>query len=93
MTADKIRFLSWSRSGIYDLVGSETLTDGRLTGRVTLSLTDDGEPGHPPATGNAAFTLIGARDIATIDPRSVLRCARRRWGSRASTASRRATVS
>ena len=75
MTADKIRFLSWSRSGIYDLVGSETLTDGRLTGRVTLSLTDDGEPGHPPATGNAAFTLIGARDIATIDPRSVLRCA------------------
>ena len=75
MASDNVRFSSWTRSGIYDLVSSPTPVDGRLAAAVTLSLTDAGEPGHAPATGASPFHLISARDISGIDPGRILRSA------------------
>ena len=75
MASNSVRFSSWTRSGIYDLVSSPTPVNGRLTGAVTLSLSNAGESGHAPATGASPFHLISSRDISGIDPGRILRSA------------------
>jgi hypothetical protein len=69
--SDHLKFSSWQRSPLYDLVPNEALTDGRLVGTLPLTLRD----GYGPdvATGSVAFHLVAPRDIATLVPRAVVR--------------------
>jgi hypothetical protein len=70
-----LNFSSWQRSSIYDLVpDAPSIVDGRLVGALDLSLTDTTNPADS-ATESALFHLKAPRDIATLEPGSILRMA------------------
>ena len=66
-----IAFRGWVRSGTYATVPAATLTDGRLTGRVDLTLreTEGGEVAVEPV----AFDLLGPGDAVSLQPGAVTR--------------------
>lgn len=66
-----MRFLSWQRSAVFDLVPSPALTDGRLVGHLPLTLADDttGET----ATGGVDFHLMAPHDVGGLVRDAVLR--------------------
>jgi hypothetical protein len=68
---DHLKFSSWQRAPLYDLVPTEALTDGRLVGTLLLTLRD----GYGPdvATGSVDFHLVAPRDIAALVPRAIIR--------------------
>ncbi|WP_329446566.1 hypothetical protein [Streptomyces canus] len=68
-----MQFLSWQRSSMFDLVPSPALTDGRLVGRLPLTLVDDitGET----ATGGVDFDLMAPHDVGGMVREAVLRTA------------------
>jgi hypothetical protein len=68
-----LSFTSWRRSALYGLAQAAPV-DGRLTGRLDLSMTDPAEPGVT-TPGSVPFHFIAPRDIDGIDPRTVLRTA------------------
>lgn len=69
----RLRFTSWRRSPIYDLVPNELLTDGRLVGALPLTLRDAYSP--DVATETVPFHIVAPRDIAGLVPRSIIRTA------------------
>jgi hypothetical protein len=68
-----LKFTSWQRTPLYDLVPTEALTDGRLVGQLPLVLTDanSGDTGN----GQVAFHLVAPRDIASVQTNLVARLA------------------
>jgi len=63
-------FKSWRRSPMYDLVAGENLTNGRLVGRLGLTLNDTytGES----VSGGLDFEITAPADIAGILPREIV---------------------
>lgn len=70
-TTDGVNFTSWQRSAIYNLVKSPALEDGRLSGEISITLTDaaDGKSVQRPAR----FQIHGPGDVTTVNPRRILR--------------------
>lgn len=68
-----LTFISWQRSGLYDLVEDPTPRDGRLVGQLGLSLVD--RRGPDAAGGNVPFHLVAARDVAALGAGAILRTA------------------
>src|SRR5688572_2859735 len=66
-----LKFTSWQRSPVYDLVPSDKRTGGRLVGRLPLTLRDAYTP--DAATGGVDFHIIAPRDIAGLVPRAIVR--------------------
>ena len=69
--AGNLRFYGWHRSGIYQLASGPTLTDGRLTGSVTMTLANE----LPPAESISAavpFSIMGPGDVADLKPGAVV---------------------
>ncbi|MBJ6613912.1 hypothetical protein H4K38_11035 [Streptomyces sp. I3(2020)] len=66
-----MQFLSWRRSSVYDLVPSPDLVDGRLVGRLPLTLTDDAT--GETAAGGVDFHLMAPHDIGGLVHGAVLR--------------------
>ena len=62
----KLKFTSWQRSPLYDLVPNELLTDGRLVGALPLTLRDTYSPDL--ATETICFHVVSPRDIAGVVP-------------------------
>ena len=67
----KLKFTSWQRSPLYDLVPNELLTDGRLVGALPLTLRDTYSPDL--ATETIHFHVVSPRDIAGVVPRAIVR--------------------
>lgn len=68
---EKLRFASWRRSPVYDLVPSEQLADGRLVGRLELTLRD--QRSADVAAGAVPFHLASPRDVGALAARAVVR--------------------
>jgi hypothetical protein len=66
-----LKFTSWQRTPLYDLVPTEALTDGRLTGQIPLALSD----GYSADTANGllSFHIVAPRDIASLKSNGIVR--------------------
>lgn len=66
-----IAFRGWVRSGTYATVPAATLTDGRLTGRVDLTLRETG--GGEVAVEPVTYDLLGPGDAVSLRPGALAR--------------------
>jgi hypothetical protein len=71
VTAGDLRFFGWRRSGVYRAVTGGTLTDGRLTGKIHLTLTDT-ESGTGSAAGDLSFDVMGPGDLQGLKAGAVV---------------------
>jgi hypothetical protein len=78
-----LTFKSWQRSPIYDLVPSDTRVNGRLVGRLDLTLSD--AYAADSASGGVDFEITSAADIAGLVPQEILRTAPPRFADNAET--------
>src|SRR5262245_3012791 len=66
-------FYGWHRSGVYQAVSGPALTaEGRLTGTVTLTLTNT-EAANDSALGSVPFDVMGPGDVKGLSSRSITR--------------------
>lgn len=68
--ASVLDFHGFVRSGVYDRVVGPALSDGRLTGSVRLTLTDELAPGDV-ASEQVRFDVIGPGDVEDLRPGAV----------------------
>lgn len=61
----RLAFRGWSRSGVYGLVPSAVLDDGRLTARVDVTLRNQ-EPPNDVAVEQIAFDVLGPGDVLDL---------------------------
>lgn len=66
-----LKFRSWQRSPIYDLVPNDNRIDGRLVGRLPLTLRDAYSP--DVEVGGIDFHIVAPRDIAGLVRQAILR--------------------
>ncbi|MFC5142934.1 hypothetical protein ACFPK1_32255 [Actinomycetospora rhizophila] len=70
--AETLDFHGWTRSGVFDLAAGAAVTDGRLTGGVTLTLRDELAPSDA-ASEVARFDIIAPGDVSGLRPGAVAR--------------------
>src|SRR4051794_6788693 len=70
-----LAFHGWRRSGIYKAVSGPALTpEGRLTGTLTLMLTNTEAPADK-ASGSVSFDVMGPGDVKALSAGAVIRVA------------------
>jgi hypothetical protein len=62
--AQALTFYSWRRSTVFDqATSSAPNARGRLTGSITLTLTNTEDPNEPPGSAATSFEIIGPGDV------------------------------
>ncbi|ALL71389.1 hypothetical protein K788_0001812 (plasmid) [Paraburkholderia caribensis MBA4] len=79
-----LTFYNWQRSPIYDLVQTDARVNGRLVGRLDLTLCDVYNSADS-ANGGVDFEIMSAADIAGIQPQEIIRTAPPRFADNAET--------
>ena len=69
--AGNLRFYGWRRSGVYALASGPALTDGRLSGSVTLTLANQLLPADS-VSQPVPFAIMGPGDVADLKPGAVV---------------------
>jgi hypothetical protein len=69
--AGSLRFYGWRRSSVYTLAAGPGLTDGRLTGSVTLTLANQLPPNESVSQA-MPFAIMGPGDVADLKPGAVV---------------------
>lgn len=70
--AQTLTFYSWRRSTVFDQATSSTPNArGRLTGSITLTLTNTEDPNEAPVSANQAFEIMGPGDLDGFQPGAV----------------------
>jgi hypothetical protein len=67
-----VDFHGWNRSGVFGVVPNPSLTDGRLTGSVGLTLSND-QPPSESVTETVTFDILGPGDVQGLKPGAVTR--------------------
>jgi hypothetical protein len=66
-----LSFYGWRRSGVYKAVPGPALTDGRLSGSVTLTIANT-EPPNESVSQPVTFDVMGPRDVQALKPGAVV---------------------
>ncbi|MGY1684982.1 hypothetical protein ACI8AK_05270 [Geodermatophilus sp. SYSU D00867] len=69
----RLNFRGWARSGIYAVVSGTALDDGRLTGRIGMTLRNQ-EPPHDEAEEEISFDVLGPGDVLGLKPGALGQC-------------------
>ena len=69
--AGGINFFGWRRSGIYGAISGPLLTEGRLSGSVTLTIQNT-EPPNESVSQPVTFDVMGPGDIEALKPGAVV---------------------
>jgi hypothetical protein len=69
--AGTLRFYGWRRSGAYRLISGTALTDGRLSGSVTLTISNQ-EPPNESVSQAVTFDIMGPGDVQDLKPGAVV---------------------
>ncbi len=69
--AGNLRFYGWHRSAVYDLASGPALTEGRLTGALTLTLANTLPPGES-FSQSVHFSIMGPGDVADLKAGAVV---------------------